>query len=655
MYIWQFGIGNLVTTGRTWNEFLLFLDMVRKILFLSPEKRLIVYVHNLPYEFQFIRKRLDWEEVFILEKRKPVYCRSNGIEFRCSLKLAGGKSLENVGNDLTKYKVKKAVGFLDYNVIRTPLTPLSEKELKYCEDDIRVLLSYIQEKIEQDGDITRIPLTNTGYVRNFCRKACYKRWRPYRNLMNELTMDVDEYQQLKRAFQGGFTHANSRYVRQELYDVGSHDFISSYPAVLVLNKFPMSKCIKVEEKLSDEKLKSLLLSKCCLFDIEIWGLKEKIEWEHALSKYKCHGIPKDYRITGKAKVDNGRIVECEYLWTTLTEQDYFTLTRFYTWKRIRIFNFRYYDKRYLPKPLVLAILKLYGDKTKLKGKEGEEVNYMISKNMTNATYGMMATDPVRETFEYKGDEEDPFPKKDQDIEKAIDKYNKNIRRFTHYSWGVWTTAYARANLFSAIASLGMDYIYSDTDSVKTFNTESHSDYFETYDKVIYEKIKKAAEWHHISEELFSPLTLKGERKTLGVWDDEGVYDKFKTLGAKRYLTFKYRKRKFIEEDGIEVQLTEPEFVLTLAGSNKKKTMGYLRASHDPFNTFDNKLIIPPERSGRLILTYIDQETEGDIVDCNGVPYHYHELSSIHMEQSEYNLSIADEFLDFITEVKDFGE
>ena len=46
--------------------------------------------------------------------------------------------------------------------------------VKYCENDIRVLMSYIQEKIEQDGDISKIPLTNTGYVRRYAREACFQ-------------------------------------------------------------------------------------------------------------------------------------------------------------------------------------------------------------------------------------------------------------------------------------------------------------------------------------------------------------------------------------------------------------------------------------------------------------------------------------------------
>lgn len=174
MYIWQFGISDLVCYGRTWAEFETFMTAIQIILGTNENRRLLVYVHNLPYEWQFIRKRFKWDKVFLLEDRKPVKARMGGIEFRCSLKLSGGKSLANVGKDLQTHKVEKKVGDLDYSLIRTPLTPLTEKELGYCEYDIRVVNAYIAEKIEQDGNVSRIPLTNTGYVREYCRKACFR-------------------------------------------------------------------------------------------------------------------------------------------------------------------------------------------------------------------------------------------------------------------------------------------------------------------------------------------------------------------------------------------------------------------------------------------------------------------------------------------------
>lgn len=220
MYVWQFGILNWVTYGRTWEEFDQFISVLSTVLGLDDDLRLVVYIHNFAYEFQWMRKRVKWDKLFFLDSRKPVYGISGGIEYRCSLKLSG-KSLAKVGQDLQKYKCKKKVGDLDYSLIRTPKTPLTKEEWGYCEADIRVLLCYIQEKIENDGDITRIPLTNTGYVRNYCRKQCFKRWKRYRGLISELVLTPEEYSQLKRAFSGGFTHANAHYSRRVVKNVGS--------------------------------------------------------------------------------------------------------------------------------------------------------------------------------------------------------------------------------------------------------------------------------------------------------------------------------------------------------------------------------------------------------------------------------------------------
>ena len=191
MYIWQFGILNWVTYGRTWEEYQNFLAVLSEVLGLSEDMRLVVYVHNLAYEWQFVRKILKWDKVFFLDERKPVYAITGGYEFRCSLKLSS-KSLAKVGEDLVKYKEHKHVGDLDYQLNRFHSTPLTDEELGYCEADIRVLLAYIQEKIETDKQIDYIPLTNTGYVRNHCRKACFRKYKDYKRLMSELTLDADE-------------------------------------------------------------------------------------------------------------------------------------------------------------------------------------------------------------------------------------------------------------------------------------------------------------------------------------------------------------------------------------------------------------------------------------------------------------------------------
>lgn len=636
MYEWTLGILNWVTYGRTWAQFHNLLASLYYIL-RTDEVRPIIYVHNLPYEWQFIRQRFRWSKVFFLDKRKPVYAiTESGFEFRCSLKLSN-KSLDNTAKDLTKYKVEKMTGDLDYALIRNDKTVLTEKELKYCENDIRVVLCYIQEKIEQDGDITRIPLTNTGYVRNYCRKVCFERRQKYLDLMKELTLDPEEYIELKEAFQGGFTHANARKVDTVWYNVASYDFTSSYPSVMVAEKYPMSKAQRIGTA-TLEDLKDYSNNYCCLFRCKIKYLISLTEIEHPLSSSKCRNI-----IDGSE--DNGRLVTAAYLETTMTEQDFFIMEKFYDWESFEIFDLIIYRKGYLPNPLVKAILYMYKRKTELKDVPGEEINYMILKNMLNSAYGMTVTDIVREVYEYTDsgyvDKKMTPEEKEQELITQIKKYNNNIKRFLFYAWGIWVTAYARYNLFTGIYACGHDYIYSDTDSIKLTNPEVHKEYFEEYNKLVTLKLQNSCAARAISTDSLCPLNKKGEEKPLGIWDYEGTYKRFKTLGAKRYLI------EFFEPN----KETGSVYKLTVAGVHKEMAREYLENNYpDPFEVFDANLIIPNSDSGRNILTYIEVEMEGEIVDYNGVVSTFHEFSSIHMEAGPYSFHRSDAFRDYLMEI-----
>lgn len=634
MYIWMFGIGELVTFGRTWEEWLDFISQLTEKMFLCDSNRLVVYIHNFAYEFQFIRKRIKWDKLFFLERRKPIYGISNGIEYRCSFKLSG-KSLANVGKDLQKYKCKKASGDLDYSLIRTSETQLTEQELYYCEMDIRVLLCYIQEKIESDKNITLIPYTNTGYVRNLCRKACLSKWQRYGKFIRALALEPEEYDLLKDAFAGGFTHASAKYSRRVVERVGSFDFTSSYPSVMLLEKFPMSKGKKVKD-LDKVAFEHYLKYKCCLITATFSELKAKIDYDHPISASKIYQA-KDKRITK----DNGRIVYAPEATLSFTEVDYEVFKQFYTWEKMDIHSMYIYDKDYLPREFVLAILKLYKDKTELKDVEGEEVNYMISKNMLNSAYGMIVTDIIRDLILY---ENDCYSAQEPILEKAIDEYNKSIKRFLFYPWGVWVTAYARRNLFSGILACGNDYVYSDTDSIKVRNWENHMDYINSYNEAIKEKIALAAKYFRVKEEDFSPLNKKGKAKTIGVWDFEGEYKRFKTVGAKRYI----------------VQYQDGSYSLTVAGVNKKLGMKYLEKTYaDPFDGLNEGLVIPGEYSGRLLLDYCgDRPCEGEIIDYLGRIGTFSELSYIHMEPTTYELTYSADykaFIDYLMEVVEYGE
>ena len=251
--------------------------------------------------------------------------------------------------------------------------------------------------------------------------------------------------------------------------------------------------------------------------------------------------------------------------------------------------------------------------------------------MLNSIYGMSVTDIVRENIEYN-EETDTWSKsskEDEEIEEVLKKYNKDWKRFLYYAWGIWVTAYARRNLFSGILELGEDYIYSDTDSIKGINFEKHLDYINNYNKVVENKLKLMCENYNIDFSLCKPKTIKGEEKIIGVWDFDGFYTRFKTLGAKRYM---------VEEDN--------KVMYTIAGLPKNKCVDYMvkMGQGDAFNFFTDNMFIPSSVSNKKLLSYIDFETKGEVKDYLGVTYKYHEFNSVHMEDTMFTLTLSKDYL-----------
>lgn len=642
MYAFAFGINGKVVLGRTWEEFL---DIIQTITFhygININKRLIVYVHNLSYEFQFMRKLFTWHKVFAIEERKPIYAvTTDGIEFRCSY-LLSGYSLERLGQNLTKYKVEKMSGDLDYDLVRHEETPLTDKEKRYIIHDVLVVMCFIQEEIERLGSMKEIPLTQTGYVRNYCRRATLQGSEKfdYSALMKSLRLEVEDYQQLKRGYMGGFTHGNINYIDKIMQNVSSFDFTSSYPTVMVSEKFPMSKP-KLRKIESIKEFNQYLNNMCCIFDITFYNIRAKVPYENYISSSRCFEME-------SYVLNNGRVREADKLSITITEQDYFIIKELYKWDKAEIYNFKTMYKRYLPKPFIEVILKLYQDKTTLKNVEGKEQEYLKAKEMLNSLYGMCCTDICRDTIEYDVD----WKKEAINYAEAVDKANKDNSRFIYYAWGVWVTAYARRNLFSGIIEYNNDYLYSDTDSIKVINMEKHKKYIENYNDNITNKINACLDFYGIDNNLACPKTIEGKRKPLGVWDYEGTYDKFKTLGAKRYLTY-------TKDKGISI---------TVAGVSKKNGKEYLIDTYKTvdkiFNAFreelhfpatyiieENKKKIIKSGCGKKTHTYIDCEQSGYITDYLGNTKEYFSYSGVHLSDTDFTLNFENNFKKLLMGIK----
>ena len=144
MYAWAFSICGFTIFGRTWDQYYDMLADIQRILQLSEDRRLVVYVHNLAWEFQFLRHREHWINVFAIELRRPIYAVSDiGIEYRCSYILTG-YSLATVAETLTHFKIKKLVGDTtpeDFEIMKEKVQKAADNSIKKKERVIDYILS----------------------------------------------------------------------------------------------------------------------------------------------------------------------------------------------------------------------------------------------------------------------------------------------------------------------------------------------------------------------------------------------------------------------------------------------------------------------------------------------------------------------------------
>lgn len=628
MYCWSMCINGYCMFGRTWYEFHYVLDKIIEAKNISLEKRLVIYIHNLSYEFQWIKDHFTWDKIFALDIRKPLYALTDsGIEFRCSY-LQSGFSLAKLSDQLLKYHVSKKVGDLDYELIRHTKTHLTDKEIVYSLNDVRVVVAYIQEQIEAEGDICHIPLTKTGYVRRFTKNECFRNNDEedlYRMLISNLTLTVPFYKLCKRCFMGGFTHPNP-FASGKVHDDGDGiDFTSSYPARALEYPYPMSSP-KLRENITPDNFNKYIKKYCCMFDIKFYNLQPKVFCDSYVSISKCWSI-RDYI------VNNGRVFSAGYLCTSMTEVDFKIMQEFYTWDKMEVSNFYTMQKAYLPKPIIKAILTLYNNKTKLKGVDGKEAEYQISKGMLNSIYGMMVTDFAKPEINYTGE----WVLEEKSLEEAVEKYNNARNRFLYYPWGIYITAYARASLIRGILEFNEDYLYSDTDSIKCINYEKHKAWIENDNQQIINRIDKCLDYYHLPKFYMHPRDIKGKEHMIGVWDYEGHYKRFKTLGAKRYM--------YEDPDGC--------IHLTVSGLNKKMGAAYIKSVGDPFEVFNDDMYIPAEFTGKNTHIYLDEPMDGIIEDYTGLKAEFHELSGVHLEAQDYSLSLAADYVNFLKMIYTF--
>lgn len=614
MYHWQFCFGDQVVFGRTWQDMRKLFRSLEQNLNLSFENRLVIYSHNLSFEWQFMRRFVKVVDGFFTEKYKPLKIILDcGIELRCSQMLSNmrlEKFCENE-KDVIHYKLKGEE--YDYSIIRTPSYTMSEYEEGYCYNDVRGLSECIASRLNE-FDIAHIPLTSTGYVRLDARKAMATNKRN-RQLFRDLALDLDLYRLCRKAFRGGDTHANNKKVNRVIYNVQSFDITSSYPTSMVIDKYPMTAFSKIT------------LETFYNLDFNEEAVLMEIMLTNVRYKGNCFipyiPVSKCTQLSDKRIEDNGRVMKAEYLSIVCTEIDYQIIMDEYDFDDIGYNTKNMYaaKKGYLPAELREVVMKYYRLKTQLKGVKGKEYEYNRAKERLNALYGMLVMRIDQSSVKYEDGKyvdsfDDLTPEQiDAETKKLLEKYYNSRNNFLSYQWGVWVTCNSRLRLRKMLRVVGKDVCYVDTDSIKCVN-----DHRKDFDK-INEEIKKQA------IEAGAYATNKdGKTYYLGTWDFEGTYTRFKTLGSKKYL---------VEYWGENEDTGEPELKIasTIAGVNKKVGAAYFK-KHG-FSHFTIGEEIP--KSGHLVAFYNDDDIHEVIIDGE----HIETASNLAIINDEYTLGVSD--------------
>jgi len=215
-----------------------------------------------------------------------------------------------------------------------------------------------------------------------------------------------------------------------------------------------------------------------------------------------------------------------------------------------------------------------------------------------------------------------------DEESAIAAYAASKNSFLLYQWGVYITANARYELQCMIDACGYDFVYADTDSVKFVNKVHLKSFVDRNNYLISKKQK----YRNYSDRLNDDGTTT--RYILGVWDDDGHYKKFKTLGAKKYAYIASEKNK-------KTGKTEDVLHVTVSGLSKSKGAAELARGNGLADFQIGKIFTD---SGRTVSYFNESDVHTiKVVDYNGKESEFTTSSNIAIVDTTYTLGISDEY------------
>lgn len=627
MYHWQFALNKTVITGRTWDEFVEFAKILDKKA-KKAKAKLLILDQNLGFEFTFIKGLFKWKKdkkghpmIFAKDIRTVLYCVTGNLEFRDTL------ALTNMGLD--KYKknfnldVGKLKGDLDYDLIRHSYTPLTDRELAYCINDVLVLTDFyykfLRPEFLEKGKT--IPLTSTGIVRSEVKDAFNEMSKEDQKKMRyeiRKAMPNREIYLLWRTFlfRGGLTHANILACNELMdKDFVSFDGKSMHPSQMLHHNFSW-RYIRRNPEAFPEILESTKDEKHGFFGLfTFYHIRSKTY--HSLeSKNKLVEYSKD------AIFDNGRLCRGAKITVMLNQIDYQNYLKMYSWTKMELHYIYQSDMKPLPEYLLKTVCHYFWLKENCRD---DVVLYNLTKRKLNGCFGMCSTGLCETDLDYDEETQTFHPSK---LARTYDELTRFLILLPQ--WAIEIAAYSRAQLIDAILNGGgVDSIYYDTDSNKVNHPEKYEAYYNEFNERMMEVNKNLNTYGYDKEPFLH----------IGCWEKEYTGVRYKVLGAKRYL---------VEHDG--------EIQCTVAGMVKGTLEDYCEDNNlNIWDEFSNNLHLSPEYSKKKTTVYWDEPFEDDITDYLGNKAHISEKSCVSIISIPFHMSMDAYFLELIRQKKEERE
>lgn len=651
MYVWTFGIGDQIAYGRTWADLREFLANVRAEFCLSHSYQMIVFDHNLKFDFGFFCSELAIDGDLIAKSNHEVILSTvfDTFSFRDSYQYTE-ESLDKMGEQLG---IPKIHGY-DYSKIRHHETPLTQEEHAYIKRDCEILLKYYQIQATIYGTPNKIPLTATQRTKRIIVQQMHGADSSSRILAGmikkrQLNPDVEDdlkvLKKLRTAFFGGYNYVTTLYKNQVIEDADDWDANSHYIAQILLHRFPLERFKLLPTPRTASEIEDLAAhrgaykDKAMLITLEVKDLESRLPDVAFLPVYAKNYHQID--LTDRRSMKNKKLYRLDQGVMTLTDVDFLLLRKFYkgSYRIIEVIGSRYGA---LPDYITNTCIDLYQQKQEGKKKlhaieqerepTAEELaEYALIKSFLNRIYGIFVQDPVRTNYRWNPErcvvEIDPK----QRVNTKKTQFSPVL-----YQWGVWVAAWARFELLTLFHALAMDcgeynykILYSDTDSIK--GKDLNTEIIARYNAHIRARVLDYCRRRRIDPDIL-----------LGIGEFEKKhYTRFKTTGLKQYCyetpagDFVYHvsglARPWIGADG-----KEHSFFSRFENNDQR------------FDVFDADMVIAPEETGLKQSIFGGERPAEEVTDYTGRTATVKVRSFVLLRDKGFNFS--EDPLDYLDEL-----